>query len=97
MSKTTSILVAGGICFLTACQSTKNSSPDKAQATAEPATEETTPTMQKTGFEYPATQKITHVDNYHGTEVPDPYRWLENDTTKAVASWVQAQNKITFC
>lgn len=45
---------------------------------------------------YPATQKVDTVDTYFGTAVPDPYRWLENDTAKATADWVSAQNQVTF-
>src|SRR2546425_1105160 len=46
---------------------------------------------------YPETKKVDHVDDYHGTKVPDPYRWLEDDvrTSKEVADWVAAQNKVT--
>ncbi len=46
---------------------------------------------------YPRTDKnTTVVDDYFGTEVPDPYRWLENDTSAATAKWVEAQNEVTF-
>ncbi len=47
---------------------------------------------------YPETRKVEHVDKYHGTEVPDPYRWLEDDvrTSAEVAAWVEAENKVTF-
>ena len=47
---------------------------------------------------YPETRKVEHVDEYHGTQVPDPYRWLEDDvrTSEDVADWVEAQNKVTF-
>jgi len=45
---------------------------------------------------YPAATKTGTVDNYFGTNVPDPYRWLENDTAADVAEWVKAQNKVTF-
>jgi prolyl oligopeptidase len=48
------------------------------------------------GLAYPATRTMEHVDTYHGTAVPDPYRWLEQDTAKAVGEWVQAQNRVTF-
>ena len=44
---------------------------------------------------YPMTEKVDTVDVYFGTEVADPYRWLENDTTAATAEWVEAQNVIT--
>jgi prolyl oligopeptidase len=49
-------------------------------------------------FEYPKTERIDHVDTYHGIEVPDPYRWLEEDVRQSqrVRQWVQAQNKVTF-
>jgi prolyl oligopeptidase len=47
---------------------------------------------------YPETKQIDHVDTYHGTEVPDPYRWLEDDvrTSDDVANWVTFQNAVTF-
>ncbi|EKE83750.1 prolyl endopeptidase [Idiomarina xiamenensis 10-D-4] len=40
---------------------------------------------------YPETKRVDQVDNYHGTEVADPYRWLEQDSA-AVSAWVDAQN-----
>ncbi len=44
---------------------------------------------------YPETAKVDTVDVYFGTQVHDPYRWLENDTSAATAAWVEAQNKVT--
>jgi prolyl oligopeptidase len=47
---------------------------------------------------YPETKRVNQVDDYHGTKVADPYRWLEDDVRKSkeVADWVEAQNKVTF-
>jgi len=45
---------------------------------------------------YPETKRVDVVDNYFGTSVPDPYRWLEDDTSPEVAAWVAAENKVTF-
>lgn len=47
-------------------------------------------------FTYPVTKKEDVVDDYFGTKVEDPYRWLENDTSKATADWVTSQNEVTF-
>lgn len=46
---------------------------------------------------YPETRKdTTVVDDYFGTKISDPYRWLENDTTSETKKWVEAENKVTF-
>jgi prolyl oligopeptidase len=45
---------------------------------------------------YPETKKIDHTDNYHGTEVADPYRWLEDDNSEETKTWVKEQNEVTF-
>src|SRR6266700_1667020 len=45
---------------------------------------------------YPETKKGDVVDDYFGTKVPDPYRWLENNDSPEVAAWVEAENKVTF-
>ncbi len=66
--------------LLAACGSTKN----EPGRSAEPA------------LDYPITrQDATVVDDYHGTQVADPYRWLEDQDGTETAAWVAAQNKVT--
>ena len=45
---------------------------------------------------YPETRKSEHEDDYFGHKVPDPYRWLEDDTSEETATWVKAENEVTF-
>ena len=45
---------------------------------------------------YPVTAKVDTVDTYFGTEVKDPYRWLEDDRSPETEAWVKGQNKTTF-
>ncbi len=45
---------------------------------------------------YPETHKDDVTDNYFGTEVADPYRWLEDDNSEETAEWVKKQNDLTF-
>ena len=45
---------------------------------------------------YPPTAKSDQVDDYHGTRIADPYRWLEDVDSPQTAAWVEAQNALTF-
>lgn len=45
---------------------------------------------------YPTTKKVDTVDNYFGTDVQDPYRWLEDDRSAETEAWVKEQNAATF-
>jgi prolyl oligopeptidase len=52
---------------------------------------------EKMALTYPETRKDTTVfDEYHGKQVADPYRWLEDDLSDETAAWVKAQNEVTF-
>tara|TARA_B110000046_G_scaffold28052_1_gene28865 strand:- start:182226 stop:184502 length:2277 start_codon:yes stop_codon:yes gene_type:complete len=46
--------------------------------------------------DYPEVRKDTIVEDYFGTQIADPYRWLENDTSEETGAWVKAQNEVTF-
>ncbi|WP_273568477.1 prolyl oligopeptidase family serine peptidase [Maribacter halichondriae] len=45
---------------------------------------------------YPITAKADSFDTYFGTEIKDPYRWLEDDRSDETEAWVKEQNKTTF-
>ena len=45
---------------------------------------------------FPETKKTATTDTYFGTEVNDPYRWLEDDKSDETAAWVKEENKLTF-
>ena len=45
---------------------------------------------------YPKTRQVEQIDDYFGTTVRDPYRWLEDDNSQETKAWVTAQNTLTF-
>jgi prolyl oligopeptidase len=45
---------------------------------------------------YPETRQDEVEETYFGTEVSDPYRWLEDDNSQETADWVKKQNELTF-
>jgi prolyl oligopeptidase len=59
--------------------------PGLAQSTAPPAP-----------AAYPQTKTVPQVDDYFGTRVADPYRWLEDDNAADTKAWVEAENAVTF-
>lgn len=55
-----------------------------------------TKTEAPMALDYPQTTKVDTVDIYFNTEVPDPYRWLEDDRSAETEAWVGKQNDVTF-
>ncbi len=47
-------------------------------------------------YQYPTAKTVDQVDNYHGTKLADPYRWLEDVDSADTKSWVGAENQVTF-
>ncbi len=45
---------------------------------------------------YPVSKKVEQVDDYFGTKVADPYRWLEDETSAETKAWIEDQNRVTF-
>ncbi|MGK7949823.1 MAG: prolyl oligopeptidase family protein [Xenococcaceae cyanobacterium] len=52
--------------------------------------------MSSQPLTYPHTHQDNQIDRYHGIEVKDPYRWLENPDSDETKAWVAAQNEVTF-
>lgn len=54
------------------------------------------PKKESIAVAYPETKKVDTIDTYFGTEIKDPYRWLEDDMSDETADWVQRENKTTY-
>ena len=53
-------------------------------------------TKEVVALQYPKTKKVNQVNDYFGTKVSDPYRWLEDDNSAETKAWVDEENKVTF-
>lgn len=84
MNRLTRLLLIG-ILFFNACENSFNTSFNEPEK------------FKKIAVSYPKTEKDTSInDNYHGINIPDPYRWLENDNSIETKKWVKAQNHATY-
>jgi prolyl oligopeptidase len=68
--------------------------PASVAATAPPAPASPAAEAAK-AYAYPPAAKGDVVDDYNGTRVPDPYRWLEKADDPATTAWVAAENSLT--
>jgi prolyl oligopeptidase len=96
MHKTSTLMV----CALVAgCAAPKANAPSPSEAPVPnaPVADSTPPSPSPSpgAFAYPVARTVDQVDDYHGTKVKDPYRWLEDDNSKETAAWVAAENELT--
>ncbi len=47
-------------------------------------------------LKYPPARTVNQMDDYHGTNVKDPYRWLEDIDSADARTWIEAENQVTF-
>jgi prolyl oligopeptidase len=103
--KTTAISTAAAVLLLAGCRTTPppqaGISPSKVTSGRDRMTEPGTaerlhPTATSTALTYPQTRRDALTDDYFGTTVADPYRWLEQLDSPETKEWVTAENKVTF-
>jgi prolyl oligopeptidase len=76
-------------CLLVACG--REPEPPSEPAGDAPAT----PVSEPSRTEYPPARRGDHVDDYFGTEVADPYRWMEDLESAELKAWIEAQNAVS--
>ena len=62
----------------------------------ESVVQESKPQVAQAALSYPETARGEVIDNYFGSSVADPYRWLEDDRSEKTKNWVERQNAVTF-
>ncbi|WP_161889404.1 prolyl oligopeptidase family serine peptidase [Pontibacter russatus] len=94
MKKTTVLLLAGGLTAVSACKPAQNETTATGMTTENTETAAATTAEAALDLDYPNTKKVDQIDNYFGTQVADPYRWLETHNEE-VEEWIEAQNEVT--
>jgi len=85
------LLIGAGLALAACAPAAPPPEPAPAQA---PSTSQ--PQAMQSRFTYPETRRVDQADDYHGTRVEDPYRWLEDTDAAETKAWVEAQNRVTF-
>ncbi len=94
MRKTVSAIAIAALSGLTACQQETTS--DTTATASAPTSEAPAASPQTSGFSYPTTRIVDHVDEYGQIKVTDSYRWLEELDGAETRDWIEAQNEVTF-
>ena len=89
-------LVIAAVVAVAAIAPIANRSSAQGVAPKAATTAATSSTSKDPKLVYPESRKVDQVDDYFGTKVADPYRWLEDETSPEVKAWIEAQNKVTF-
>ncbi|HEX4128428.1 MAG TPA: prolyl oligopeptidase family serine peptidase [Pirellulales bacterium] len=85
MKRIASLLIAAGLCAGCTAEVKK---PEAKKAPPVPVSE--------AALKYPDARRGDQVDEYHGTKIADPYRWLEDPDSPETRAWIEAENKLTF-
>ncbi|MGI4743715.1 MAG: prolyl oligopeptidase family serine peptidase [Janthinobacterium lividum] len=106
MKSTAISTVGAGLLLLAACRTSPprqaGISPSKTNTGRDRLTESATAERSRptatyaTALTYPQTRRDAHSDDYFGTTVADPYRWLEELDSPETKAWVSAENQVTF-
>ena len=93
MLRSAPLLFALAAC-LSACQMPAKTLPNTTHASA--ASSQAGASPPTSGARYPHAKTVEQSDDYHGTKVRDPYRWLEDLDSTDTRAWIEAENKTTF-
>jgi prolyl oligopeptidase len=88
------VLLAGVVLFTSSCGPRTGSTTRPASPATAPEPLPESP-VATNAFAYPSARTVDVVDDYHGTSVADPYRWLEDADAPDTAAWVEAENQLT--
>ena len=75
------------------CLSCTPSGPKEAEK--KPAATKTSEPQQSARLAYPTAKTVDVVDDFHGTKISDPYRWLEDTSSPETRAWIESQNDLT--
>ncbi len=90
--------LVGLVTLMSSLPGCKPGGPEKRSSKADPQIQAIDPAETRSRsktLNYPDARKSDQVDDYHGTSIADPYRWLEDADSQETRNWVAAENRLT--